>query len=219
MRTAGAFYADTAHGGAYIHFNAYDLANFQTTNLALTRNALGDYSLNRTAAGAETYYVVAQLQDDKRLPEPLGAGMPFQMQFGTGSGTPGYVAPAGGMPPFAGASQLTPPTGSPAKGIQITDCYVIYQVGVVGLTTATLSFNRTAYANAAANVITNIPIGATVLSTGVQANPYVAVRPVTTPVFETTDLSDVTLEFAVTMANTGTLRIYGMGFHFNFNWN
>lgn len=220
MRTAGAFYADTPHLGGYVHFNAYDLAPF-STNLVLTRNALGDYSLNRTAAGAESYTVVAQLQGYKRIVEALtqASDLPFQNQFGTSAGTTSYPGPAAGIPPFTGATQLTPPTAQPGKGVQITDVYVVYQVGVAALTAGTLSLNRTVYANNVANAITNIPISATALTLTTQANPFVAVRAVTTPTFETTDTSDLTLEFGFTMQNTGTVRVYGLGFHFNFNFN
>jgi hypothetical protein len=213
MRTQGAFYADTAHTGGWFFVSPFDTAQY-SANLVLTRNALGDYSLNRTAAGAETYYVTANLGAVKRLQVYPGLnGMPYQEQFS------GYPAGAAGLPPFSGATQLTPATTVPAKGVQVTDVVVVYQVGVVALTSATLSLNRTSFANAAAKTITNVPISATALTLTANANPYVAVRAVTTPVFETADLSDLVLEFSPVMANTGTLRVYGLGFHLNFNCN
>jgi hypothetical protein len=218
MRTQGAFYADTAHTGGWYFVPAFDISQY-SANLVLTRNALGDYSLNRTAAGAETYYVTANLGLLKRLIEYPGLNnLPFQEQFGTAAGGAGYPANAPGLPPFTGATQLTPATTAPAKGCQVTDVAVVYQVGVVSLTSATLSLNRVAYANAAAKTITNVPISATALTLTSNANPYVAVRAVTTPTFETTDLSDLILEFSPVMANTGTLRVYGLGFHLNFNY-
>lgn len=218
MRTHDAFFADSPHTGGWVWAAATNLFPF-STNLVLTRNALGDYSFNRTAAGAETYQVVLDVPNLKRLYESLaGVYNPFQEQFGTAAGTPGYPAD-NGMPPFTGATQLTPLTTSPAKGMQVTDVAVVYQVGVVALSAASLSLNRTVYANNVANAITNVPISATALTLLTQANPYVAVRAVTTPVFETTDLAALSLEFAFTMANTGTIRVYGLGFHVNFNYN
>lgn len=217
MRTQGAFYADTAHQGGWVFYDATMLFPF-SANLVLTRNALGDYSFNRTAAGAETYQLVAPLADVKRLIEVSTAPLPFQEQFGTAAGGAGYPAGAPGVPPFTGATQLTPPTGAPAKGIKLRDCVAIYTVGVAALTAASLSLNRTVFANNVANAITNIPIDATALPLATQANPYVVVRAVTTPSFETADLSDAALELSITMQNTGTIRLYGLGFHFDFNF-
>lgn len=215
-------YCDTPHAGGWFIHDAFNLNTLSGQLLLLTRNALGDYSLNRTAAGAENYNVVFGFDDLKRLieavPPSAGSPLPFQEQFGTAAGGPGFPATRG-FPPFAGASQLTPPTAWPPKGVQITDCTVIYQVGVAALTAASLSLNRTVFANNVANAVTNLPLGGSALSLPTQANPYVAVLPVTTPVFETADLSDLTLEFAFTMANTGTIRVYGLGMHLLFNYN
>jgi hypothetical protein len=197
-RTQSSLYSDTPHQGGLVYLNAIDLAPNFSANLVLTRNALGDYSLNRTAAGAETYQVVAALKDLKRIAEVATAPMPFQEQF---IGTPPISAP--GVPPFAGANQLIPPANLGTKGIKVKDVFVVYQV----------------FAEAVAPAVTNLPIDATALVLTTQATPHVAVRAVTAPAFEVTDLSDLTLEFAATMANTGTLRVYGLGFHVDFNLN
>lgn len=227
MRTQGAFYADTPHNGGFIFYGANELfGGFSggtiSSNLALTRNAAGDYSFNRTAAGAETYIVVANLAEIKRLVETTPpSGMPFQEQFGAAAGTAGYPAGAAGLPPFSGATQLTPPTGPTAKGLEVTDVVAIYQVGVVDLSAASLTVKRTVFANNTANTITTPAISATALpltAAGDATGPYVVVRAVTTPSFETADLSDLAVELSVTMANTGTIRIYGIGFHVTFNF-
>lgn len=221
MRTQGAFFADTAHNGGWLFMDAQEIGPNFSANLAYTRNALADYSLNRVSAGAETYNIVANLSSALRklTAYPGINGMPFQEQFGTAAGAAGYPAGAAGLPPFTGNTELTPPTAPTPKGIQITDVAAVYQVGVAALTSASLSLNRTTFSNNVANAIVNIPISATALSLGTQANPYVAVRAVTAPVFEVTDLSDVTLELAIVMQNTGTLRVYGLGFHVNYNFN
>lgn len=224
MITAGAFYAGTAHQGGLLYYAAPNLfGGFLgatiSTNLALTRNAQGDYSFNRTAAGAETYILPLNLCNLKRLIEVSTTGMPFQTQFGTAAGGAGFPASVAGFPPFTGTSQLTPPTGQAPKGIQILDVIAVYQVGVAALTAASLSLNRTVFANNVANAITNLPIAATALPLLTQANPYVVTRAVTTPAFEVADLADVNLELSVTLANTGTIRLYGLGCHVNFNYN
>ena len=71
-RTQGSFLADTPHTTGVLFIPSWDLANF-SGNLVLTRNALGDYSLNRTAIGAETYRVAANTQAIYRLVSAAGA--------------------------------------------------------------------------------------------------------------------------------------------------
>jgi hypothetical protein len=224
------FYADTPHGGGWVFFDAVDifpamLAGTQTANLVLTRNALGDYSLNRTAGGAETYQIVApigtklhRLLESQTMQIPGQSGTPFSGSQYIGPGTGPGPVPLPGFPPFTATALGTIPTAFPAKGIQITDVAVVYLVGVAGLTSAALSLNQTVFVKNVANVINNFPIAATALPLVTQANPYVAVRAVTTPLFNNTDLSDMTLEFSPVMANTGTIRIYGLGIHVNFNY-
>jgi hypothetical protein len=234
MRTQGAYYADTAHSGGWIFYDAMELASTvflagtASANMVLTRNAQGDYSLNRTAAGAEAYIAVQGLMDLKRLVEGSsnvgssfvnGSLMPFQEQFGTSAGAAGYPAGAPGIPPFSGNTQLTQPTAQPAKGVSITDVVAVYTVGVASLTSASLALVRSTFANNAAIVTATPAISATALPLTAQANPYVVTRAVTAPTFETADLSDISVEFAYTMANTGTFRLYGMGIHVNFNYN
>lgn len=223
MRTTGAFFGDTAHNGGFFLMDAIELTPI-SANTVLTRNALGNYSLNRTAAGAETYTIVSNLSSAirKLTLYPGLNGLPFQEQFGTAAGAAGYPAAAGGLPPFTGATELVPPTAPVPKGIQVSDVVAIYQVGVVDATAASLSLNRTIFANNVAPNVVNIPVAATALpltAAGDATGPYVVVRAVTAPVFEVTDLSDVTLEFSVTLANTGTLKAFALGFHFNYNLN
>lgn len=218
MRTQGAFYADSPHFGGFLFAGASSLGNF-SANLVLTRNALGDYSLNRTAAGAETYRVIMPLIDLKRIIEVSSGEFPFAEKFGAAAGTAGYPAGAAGIPPFSGASQLTPATAQPAKGLKFVDVFVVYQVGVASLTSAALSLNRTVFADVTAPVVTNLAIDATALTLTANANPRLAIRTVNAPAFETTDLSDLNLEFEVVMQNTGTIRIYGLGAHVTFNYN
>jgi hypothetical protein len=217
-RTQGKFSQDTPHSGGMYFSDALSLAPF-STNLVLTRNALGDYSLNRTAAGAESYTITLSTDCIGKRIQAVPPITDFQEAFGNQASQGGNWVPGGaGYPPFAGNPIITN-INPPAKGIELIDVFVVYQVGVVSLTSAALSLNRTVFANAAAKTITNIPISATALTLTTNANPYVAVRTVTTPAFETSDLAELTMEFDVTMANTGTLRVYGLGFHYNLNFN
>lgn len=219
-RTSGTWLQDTAHNTGRLFYNANDIGTF-SANLVLTRNALGNYSLNRTSAGAETYNVVVNVDSLTRL---LTGANPvyFQEEFGTAAGTSGYPASAPGFPPYTGASQLTPPTAPPPKGIQINDVYAIYQVGVVDLTSASLSLNRTVFANNTAPVVTNLSIASTALpltAAGDSTGPYLVTRAVTTPSFEITDDSMVSLELTTVLASTGTIKIWGLGMHVSFNYN
>lgn len=211
-RFAERLYCDKAHNGGWI-FNGATKIHNTSANLALARNAQFDFSLNRVAAGAETYQVLWDGSGLRRIIESYQAEGAFQEQFNLG--TPGV-----GSPPFTGISQFTTPTtAGPAKGIQIDNIVVVYQVGVVALTAASLAFAEAKYSNNVANVFTAIPIDATALPLLVQANPYVVTRAVTTPTMIVDDLSDLEIEFAFTMANTGTIRVYGIGVHCHFNFN
>jgi len=209
-RTQDRLYSDLFHLGGWTIYNSSQLVA-SSTNLIYTRNAQFDWSLNRTAAGAETYQVILAVANVRRLIETYQ----FQEQFG-GSGAGPQGVP--GRPPFTGASQLVPPTAAPAKGLLLTDIVLVHQVGVVGLTSATITHGTMQYANAAANVATVIPTtGAVPLV--VQATPYVTTFPVTTPAAVTADLTELMIEAQFVMANTGTLRVYAIGFHCQFNYN
>ena|SRR6267378_1702922 len=220
---ADKFYADTPHGGGWLLYDAMMLAPAFSANLVLTRNALGDYSLNRTAGGAETYTPVASIgQSLHRLIEAqtlqqAGQG-PYTSAAGyVGDGTVGPI-PLPGFPPLTATALGTIPTTWPAKGIQITDVAACYLVTTQALTAASLSLNQTVFGNNLANVITNFPIAATALPLATQANPYVVTRAVVTPTFNVTDLSEMTVELSLTMQNLGLLRVYWIGVHVNFNF-
>ena len=210
-RAADRFYADAPHTGGFLWANARDLGVIgSVADPALTRNAQGDWSLNRTAGAAETIRAVINLTAIKRLNE----AMDFQQQFG---GTQGPI-PLAGRPPFTDATQLVPPTTWPAKGARIQDVVVVYQVGVVALTSAALRLDGVTFVDVTAPAVAAIPIDATALTLTANANPRLAVRAVTTPAFIETDNNDVVLEFEAVMAITGTLRIYALGMHVSFNY-
>jgi hypothetical protein len=224
-RTQGAMYGDTPHGGAFLWYGATNVNWDGTATLIYTRNAAGDYSLN-TSTAATTYHITAGMADVKRQqfaveqfgPGTQPANLPFQERFGTAAGGPGYPASAPGLPPFTGLTELTPPTLMPAKGTRIWAITVVYKITTVALTTHTINLYRTTYANNAANSIVTVPISSNALSTAVQANPYVTVVSVTTPVFETLALTDTLVEILVTTGTTSTYQFYGIGFSTDINF-
>lgn len=224
-RTQGALYQDTPHGGAFLWYGASNVNWDGTATLAFNRNAGGDYTLKTTTA-ATTYHITAALADLKRQQfavEQSGSGaqpanLPFQERFGTAAGGPGYPASAPGLPPFTGLTELTPPTLMPAKGIRVWGMTVVYLITATALTTHTINLYRTVYANNVANAITTVVLSTNALQTATQANPYVTSVTVTTPVFETVNMSDLVAEVLVTTGTTSTYQFYGIGFSADFNF-
>lgn len=210
-RTQDRFYADKPHNGGWLFFGAPQLIA-SSANLVMTRNAQFDWSFNRVSAGAETYQVVWNCSNLRRIIESYQVEGAFQEPFAVGP-------PLAGRPPYTGFGPLTPPaTAGPAKGIQIDDVAAVYQVGVAGLTAASLALAEAKYANAVANSFVAQPLNALALPLIVQATPYVVTRAVLAPSMIVDDLSDLVAEFAFTMANTGTIRVYGIGVHCHFNY-
>jgi hypothetical protein len=168
-----------------------------SANLVLTRNGVGDWSLNRTAGGAETYNCRINLSE-------LIARLGEKYNFGAG---------------FNSAKQPNPGP----KGIMVTDFFAIYRVGVVDLTTATLRLGKSVFANNVALAQTDIVAATAIPKTaaGDGTGPYVSVVPVPagSQVFMTDDTAQWEVEAQFVMANTGTLRVYGVGCHINFNFN
>lgn len=216
MRSQGAFYADLSHQNGRLFYSASDANWTLAASLVYTRNAGGDYSLNQGASlGPST--ITVNLCDVKRLIEVPNAPLPFQEQFGTAAGTAGYPAGAPGMPPFTGTTQLVPPTGMPPKGIRVNSFNYIYQITGAALTLHTVTLYKTTFANNTANVIATPAITGTA-QTATQANNYVSLFTVTSPVFDNTDLQDTIVEIQVTTTTSGAYRFYGVLFNVDFNY-
>lgn len=185
---------DGAHNDGVVTIGAEDLgASSSATAPVLTRNAVGSWSWNRTAAGAETLFFRKAMTGIQRLGEL-------------------YNAQLNGV---AGAAL-------PAKGIQLTDFFAIYSIGVVDATTATLRFGKSIFANNVALAQTDIVAATNISKTaaGDATGPYVSVVsiPAGSQVFSTDDFSQVEIELSIVLANTGTLKVFGVGFHCNFNY-
>ena len=220
-RTPGRWNADSPQTGGFRFIDATQIRP-DSANPVYTRNALGDYSLNRTAAGAETYHFVASFGDEVMRILQTGADFKsdIQSQFG-GTYGPKDVP---GVPPYTwgGSGQapwLTPPTQGTPKGSRPKDLWLVYNVGVLALTSATLTLSVTTYNNNAVLIVTPVTLSAATIPLTVQANNYTFIVPVATPAFVNTDLSDLTAELTIAMASTGTLKLYGIGMHFDLNFN
>jgi hypothetical protein len=166
-----------------------------SANLALTRNGKGDWSYNRTAAGAEPYFLRTTISDMLRT---------------------GEIYHYGGF-------HDQPPAAGP-KGIAILNFFAILNIGVVALTAATLRLGKSVYpisgAAAAAPVQTDL-VAATALATATNAANAYLLGQVAGPsptVFSIDDLGLIEIELAITMANTGTVQVAGLGAHCQFNY-
>lgn len=192
-------------------------------NLALTRNALGDYSWNNVA-GIATTNVIADFSVLTRpyinFPAFPGQGTvltsnEFQEVFGNASGTAGN--PFSGL--ASGATGL-PSTqfGTPALpwGFAVIDVFVVYSVQTANLTAATIALNRnifvenTATTNTAVLAATAVSLVTTTSATTPHVQKVTLAQPI---VYEASDMSGLIIEFAMTTAGTSAVRIYGMGAH------
>lgn len=211
-RASDRFYGDTPHTGGLIFIGPQELMHTSdATTAVMSRNLQGDYSLNRIASAAELLRFAVLLPN---LLRPINEPVDLQEQFG---GSVGPI-PVAGRPPFTGATQLIPPTSWPAKGVRIEDVFIVYKVAVVALTSASFVLDRTEFVNVVAPAVTSIPIDSTTLILATDANPYLITRAVTTPTFFETDNEVLIAEFRILMANTGAIRVYGIGFHVSFNY-
>jgi hypothetical protein len=152
-----------------------------------------------TATGADPYFFRTTLDQLVRTGQPYYYG---------GFGGPGI-------------SQSTPPYTP--KGIGVIDIFVIAQVTVVGLTSATLRLGTTTFSATAATAPVQADILAATaiapLTVGTQPQVFIVPVPVGSQVYANGDLTQTEIEFAPTLANTGVLAVYGLGAHVAFNYN
>jgi hypothetical protein len=165
----------------------------------LTRVGKGLWALVATATGADPYFMRVTLDQIVRT------GQPF---YNGGFGGPGISQ---SKAPF------TP------KGIGIIDVFVIAQVTVAALTSATLRIGTTVFSATAATAPVQADILAATaiapLTAGTQPQVFTVPVPVGAQVYANLDLTETEIEFAPTLANTGVLAVYGIGAHVAFNYN
>lgn len=177
-----------------------------SANLVLTRNAKGDWSLNRTAAAAETYYV---------------RGVPTGIVVRTGEH---YY-----LDLFPETNSIGGPAVPAPKGIEITDVFACFNVGVALPTTLTLRVGSSQYPAEAATlgntgaalVVTDLLAATSILPTALTtASDYVTQAvAIATPGFVVTDITQLELELEAVLANTGTIQLAALGCHCNFLFN
>lgn len=223
-RTHSRFNQDLGFPDAKIFFGVNDIF-VQAGGGAITRNAVGDISINQGATQVGLFDIPFNSVME-RVPT-LGVGLDLQEQFGTAAGVAGPSAVANtsdpadvaGRPPFTGASQLTARTGFIAKGLQVTDITLIYLVTGAALTLHTIRVDKATFVNNIAVAVTAILANAANgLQTPTQANPYVTKVALVTP-FNVTDNSELIVEIAATTQGGGAYRLYGAIFHCNYNLN
>jgi len=190
-------FSDSPHTDGLLYAGT-DWLETDSANLVKTRNGNGDWSLNRTAVGAETYHIRFTLDQIFRIGELIQTG-----NFGSLATQSGSLTPT-------------------RRGIGVLDFFADFKVGVVALTSATLRLGKTVYSAAAAGAAptqTDI-VAATALSAATAANyklQTVAV-PVGSQQFFVDDISTAEIELTVVMANTGTIGIAGLGCHLAYNY-
>lgn len=103
-----------------------------------------------------------------------------------------------------------------AKGFRLDSFSLAHQITVAALTAATFSgTNQTAYVNNVANAVATYGGVTTItLPTATQANPYVTAATLSVPAFVSAAATSITIEYTVTMQNTGVYRVYGIGANF-----
>lgn len=187
----------------------------------VTRNAAGDWSLNRTAGGAETINIGANLM--AVLKRRTGFGEDLQHQFG-GSGIAASAQPQFYRPDQIGSmstgQQLQPRTALKVKGVKLLSIDAIYRVTVANLTTNTLRVDQTLQVNNVAPAITAV-LAPTGIPTLTQANPYVqnVALAANQQIYRTLVDQELWIEETIVMANTGVFAFYGFDCLIEFNYN
>jgi len=196
---------------------------------ALTRNAVGDWSLTRTSAGAETLNIAANLTT--ALLRRTGFSEDTQNIFGPANpNSPAATAIAGSAQPspyrpdvigaMNTAQQIQPRTAFKLKGFKLLSIDSIYRVTVVNLTTNTIRVDQDIQVNNTAPAITAV-LAATGIATAVQANPYVVntALPANQQIYRITADQSLWIEMTVAIPNTSKLDFYGFDCLVEYNFN
>jgi hypothetical protein len=187
----------------------------------VTRNAAGDWTLTRTAAGAETINIAANLTN--AIIRRTGFGEDLQEQFG-GTGIPAsaqvQVYRPDVIPAMAAAQQLQPRTALKVKGVKLLSMDSIYRITVANLTTHTIRVDQTLFVNNVAPAITAV-LAPTGQNTVVQANPYVQNTAIAAvqQIYRNLIDQEIWIEATIVMANTGKIDFYGFDCLVEFNYN
>jgi hypothetical protein len=187
---------------------------------AVTRNAVGDWSLTRTSAGAETLNIAVNVMN--QVLRRTGFFEDLQEQFG-GAGIPAsaeYQGRPDTLASMALGQPITPRTAFKLKGFKLLSIDAIYRVTVANLTTNTLRVDQALQANNVAPAVTAV-LAATGIPTVVQANPYVTnvALPAAQQIYRITPDQELWAEMTVAIPNTSKLDFYGFDLLVEFNFN
>jgi hypothetical protein len=220
--TQSRYQQDLGFTDARVFLGAGDLVGVGSVAApVITRNAAGDWSLSRTAAGAETLNFAANLTN--AIIRRTGFGEDLQEQFG-GTGIPASAQPQvyrpDVIPAMAAAQQLQPRTALKLKGIKLLSFDTIFRVTIVALTTNTVRVDQTLFVNNVAPAVTAV-LAPTGVATATQANPYVVNTALAAgqQVYRNLIDQSVWVELTTVMANTGKIDVYGFDCLVEFNFN
>jgi hypothetical protein len=192
-------------------------------NALVTRNGVGDWSVNQAASLTVIY--ASNLTN--ALLRREGFGEDLQEQFG-GTGIPASAQPQFYRPDLgvllqASAQQLVPRTAFKVKGIKLVGLDVIYQTSTLALTSISLRIDQTNFVNNTAVTPTVVLVaGANGLSTAVQTTgPSVTnvPLPAAQQIYRISEDSQLWIELTVVTPATSTFKLYGFDCDLEFNYN
>ena len=194
---------------AAVNIPVVDSSSFNVGDpVAIGSGATLEYQ-NITVVPDGTHITVAQLKFAHTTPFNIIAN-PFYTPAGVGK-----------RPPYTGVTDLVPVTSPRAKGFDIRDVVLFYEIGTNNLTSLTIGLSQTLFANSVAPAITDILAPAqNGLVLTAATTPY-ASRIAVNSGFLTTDQAEYILEVTpVTAATSGsTFLLYGAALHVSFNFN
>jgi hypothetical protein len=232
MRTAGTFQQDSPQTDGQLFIAAPDFIPLVAAGAVIASTGAGLVTLNTPAS--TTVNLFSNLGQLLRTGILASFG---QSAFGTAASVPGPSAvpntssPSGlvGRPPFLAAQEppiIGPIAGAILKGITINSVDVIYQVGTLALTSATVGLTATVFglpgAGATAPVVTSlIALAVNGLPVAVAANPVTTRVAVITAqqAMIVTPETEVLLNVNFVTPATSTVKLYGAVLNIQFNWN
>jgi hypothetical protein len=178
------------------------------------RNAEYNWSHNLATGNAGTYYFRTCPSDGRGL--RIGEQYILDLQ----------PPPTSYVPPYPVLPTKTSYPAAPAKGIQVTDLFIVLGSQTLLPTAITLRCSGLAYplegGASAAPVGTDILAATSVLpqaaltTLGQYQTLWVAIP---TPAFVITDISTLEIEAAITATATTVMQVAALGCHYNFNYN
>lgn len=220
-KTQSRYQQDLGFTDGRVFLGPGDLVPNSVANGVLTRNGVGDWSINQAASLAVIY--AANLTN--AILRRTGFGEDLMEQFG-GTGIPASAQPQvyrpDIIPSMNTAQQLQPRTALKLKGLKLLSVDVIYQITGAALTLHTIRIDQS-------NQVNNIALAPTVvlanaangLATAVQANNYVTNVGLLAAqqIYRNSVDSALWIEIASTTQAAGAFRLYGIDCLVEYNYN